>query len=332
VIVLDPYRPGDRAAWDACVRASKNGNFLFLRDYMEYHRDRFEDASLVARRTSGGAPLALLPGNRRGTTLESHGGLTFGGWVCGAEMTATTMVELLAALQQRLAGDGVALLRYRAVPYVYHRAPAGEDLFALHHLGARLVRRAPLSVIDQRRPLLWQTRRRRGLKRAAASGLVCGESTDLAAYWELLTQVLQATYGARPVHTLEEIVRLRDAFPAAIRLFTCSRGDEPLAGVLVFESDTVARAQYIAASEEGRREAALDFLFDHLLREVFAGKDWFDLGTSEGPEPGTLNTGVLEYKESLGARLVAQDTYELAIESDATRTREEERWPSPTAG
>src|SRR4029079_14677828 len=121
----------------------------------------------------------------RGATLESHAGLTFGGWVCGDEMTAATMLELFAVLQRRLAGDGVSLLRYRAVPYVYHRAPAGEDLYALHHLGARVVRRAPLSAIDQRRPLPGQTRRRRGLQRAAKSGLVCGENADLAGYWAL---------------------------------------------------------------------------------------------------------------------------------------------------
>src|SRR4029079_2766719 len=101
VILLEPYDEGDRAAWDAFVRASKNGNFLFLRDYMEYHRDRFEEASLVARPQRGGAPLALLPANRRGATLESHAGLTFGGWVCGGELTAATMLELVAVLERR---------------------------------------------------------------------------------------------------------------------------------------------------------------------------------------------------------------------------------------
>ena len=314
MVLLERYDDSRREAWDGFVRTSKNGNFLFLRDYMEYHRDRFEDASLLARRGAGEPPLALLPASRRETTLESHGGLTFGGWVTGAEMTATTMLELFAALQERLAAEGIALLRYRAVPHVYHRAPADEDLYALQRCGARVVRRAPLSVVDQRRPLAWQSRRRRGLRKAAAGGLVCGESDDLAAYWELLAEVLRDTYGARPVHSLEEIASLRRALPSHIRLFVCRRGERLLAGVLVYESDTVARAQYIAASPDGRREAALDLLFDHLLREVYARKDWFDLGTSEGAAAGTLNEGVLEYKESLGARLVAQDTYELRIE------------------
>ncbi len=323
MILLERYDDSQREAWNACVRASRNGTFLFLREYMEYHRDRFEDCSWVARRRAGGAPLALLPANRRGATLESHGGLTFGGWVCGAEATTATMLELFDALRERLVADGAELLRYRAVPHVYHRAPAEEDLYVLQRLGARVVRRAPLSVVDQRRPLPWQERRRRGLRKAAAAGLVCEESADLAGYWELLTVVLRDTYDARPVHTLDEIAALQRALPAHIRLFVCRRGDRMLAGVLVYESETVARAQYIAASEEGKREAALDLLFDHLLRRAFADKPWFDLGTSEGVEPGTLNDGVLEFKESLGARLVAQDTYELAIGGDA--------WRSPTA-
>jgi len=312
-MLLERYDDDQREAWNGCVRASKNGTFLHLREYMEYHRDRFDDCSWVARRRAGAPPLAVLPANRRGDLLESHGGLTFGGWLCGAEMTTAAMLELFAELRRRLADEGVARLRYRAAPRIYHRAPAEEDLYALDRCGARVVRRAPLSVVDLRRPLPWQERRRRGLRRAAAAGLVCEESDDLAGYWELLSAVLHDTYGAKPVHTLDEIAALQRLLPAHIRLFVCRRDERLLAGVLVYESDTVARAQYIAASEEGKREAALDLLFDHLLRRVFAGKDWFDLGTSEGAEPGTLNDGVLEYKESLGARLVAQDTYELSI-------------------
>jgi hypothetical protein len=191
-------------------------------------------------------------------------------------------------------------------------------------MGARVVRRAPLSVVDQRRPLAWQSRRRRGLRRAEAGGLLCTETAELGAYWELLAEVLRDTYGARPVHSLEEIAALQRALPGHIRLFVCHRGERLLAGVLVYETDTVARAQYIAASPEGREAAALDLLFHHLLRVVYAGKDYFDLGTSEGTEAGTLNEGVLEFKESLGARLVAQDTYELPVATEAP-------WRSPTA-
>ena len=55
----------ERDEWDAFVAASKNGTFLFLRDYMDYHADRFADHSLIVRDRSG--IVALLPANRRAT-------------------------------------------------------------------------------------------------------------------------------------------------------------------------------------------------------------------------------------------------------------------------
>ncbi|HEV2852103.1 MAG TPA: GNAT family N-acetyltransferase [Thermoanaerobaculia bacterium] len=304
-----------RGLWDEFVHNSRNGTFLFLRDYMEYHQDRFEDHSLIIREVGGGPPVALLPASRRGAVLESHGGLTYGGVVSTRSMTAVRMLEVFDALLEYLRRESFNLLRYRAVPHIYHQVPAEEDLYALTRHGARVVRRATLSVIDSRHPVERQSRRRRGVRKAQAAGLVCRESDDLEAYWALLTEVLQLTYGAWPVHSREEIVLLRRKFPRNIRLFGCFQGADMAAGVLVYESPTVARTQYIAASETGKRLAALDLLFDFLLREVYPDKEYFDLGTSESADGLDLNRGVVEFKESLGARTVVQDTYELPVPS-----------------
>ncbi len=72
---VQPYYADAKETWDQFVRSSKNGTFLFLRDYMEYHRDRFEDHSLLISDEEG-AMVALLPANRREETAISHGGLT----------------------------------------------------------------------------------------------------------------------------------------------------------------------------------------------------------------------------------------------------------------
>lgn len=282
---------------------------------MEYHQDRFEDCSLVIY-DERDRLAALLPANRSGPTLASHGGLTYGGVVFDASMSVVRMAEVFDALLKHLRRESFTLLQYRAVPHIYHRVPSEEDLYVLARNGARLVHRAILSVIGSSHPLPPQTRRARGARKARAAGLACRESDDLAGYWALLTEVLWQTYRATPVHSLEEIVLLRRRFPDRIRLFGCYRGEEVVAGVVVFESSRVARAQYIAASEEGKRLGALDLLFRHLLHEVFAAKAYFDLGTSESSDGRDLNRGVLEFKESLGARTVAQDTYELTIFPD----------------
>jgi hypothetical protein len=310
---VEQYTPDHRQEWDDFVRGSTNGTFLFERGYMEYHADRFADCSLVIRARPGGAAVGLVPANRSGSVVESHGGLTFGGVIRDQTMTVSRMVAVLDAVTEFLRQRAVQALRYRAIPHVYHRGPAEEDLYALGLRGARLLHRAPLSVLDARHRVAPQKRRERGARRAAAAALGCGEHDDLQGYWRLLEHALEERYHARPVHTLVEMAELRRRFPRHIRLFASHAGGEMVAGVLVYESDTVARTQYIAASPKGRRLGALDGLLRFLCDEVFAAKPFIDLGTSESAGGTGPNAGVLEFKESLGARLVVQDTWELPI-------------------
>ena len=311
---VEQYTPEHRREWDDFVRGSTNGTFLFERGYMEYHADRFADCSLMVRARPGGAAVGLLPANRRGSVVESHGGLTFGGVIRDQAMTLSRMLALLDAVAEFLRERAVRVLHYRAIPHVYHRGPGEEDLYALGLRGARLLHRAPLSVLDARHRVAPQKRRERGARRAAAAAVECGEHDDLQGYWRLLEHALEERYQARPVHTLAEMAELRRRFPGHIRLFASHAGGEMVAGVLVYESASVARTQYIAASPKGRRLGALDMLLGHLCDEVFATKPFIDLGTSDAAGGTGPNPGVLEFKESLGARLVVQDTWELPIE------------------
>ena len=79
-----PYRRDLQARWNDLNRRARNGHFIFDRGFMEYHADRFEDASLVV--TEGDDVIALLPANRSGDAVHSHQGLTFGGLVIEAAL------------------------------------------------------------------------------------------------------------------------------------------------------------------------------------------------------------------------------------------------------
>jgi hypothetical protein len=100
-------------------------------------------------------------------------------------------------------------------------------------------------------------------------------------------------------------------FPKNIRLFGAFREDTLVAGVLMFVSDSVAHAQYIASSDEGRDVGALDLLFAWLIGDVFAGKPYFDFGISTEDGGKVVNRGLLDQKEGFGGRAVVHDFYEL---------------------
>src|SRR5262249_47787360 len=133
------YSPDRKAAWDEFVARSKNGTFLFRRDYMDYHADRFHDSSLMAFQRNH--LIAVLPANREGDALVSHGGLTYGGFVAGDRLRTAHVLDLFAALLDHAREAGVRTVTYKPVPHIYHRVPAEEDLYALFRQRARLVRR-----------------------------------------------------------------------------------------------------------------------------------------------------------------------------------------------
>jgi hypothetical protein len=305
---LRPYTADALERWNAFVDASKNGTFLLRRDYAEYHAHRFQDASLLVH--EGNDLIALLPANRVADTLETHGGLTYGGFVTDENMTITAMLAVFREAKRYLQERGISQVRYKCVPYIYHRLPAEEDLYALHVNEAKLVRRDVLSVVSGPDKIPWSERRRRALKKANRAGIVVRESDDLDAFWRALRENLSMRHDAKPVHDEAEMKLLRSRFPENIRLFAGFEGETLAGGVLVYESPRVAHAQYIATTPSGRELGCLDAVFDHLLSVRYRDTPFFDFGSSTEDGGMVLNEGLVTQKEGFGARTVVHDHYE----------------------
>ena len=138
MIEIRRYSNTDKPIWDDFVKRSKNATFMHLRDYMDYHADRFADFSLMAFNHHGKL-VAVMPANIVGSTLYSHQGLTYGGWLTPVKhFTAVTMLEVWDAMMSFLKENGIRTLVYKAIPYIYHRYPADEDLYALFRHGAQI--------------------------------------------------------------------------------------------------------------------------------------------------------------------------------------------------
>ena len=303
------YAPEDRADWDAFVDGAKNATFLFRRDYMEYHADRFVDHSLVVRDAEG-ATVALLPADRRGDVVRSHGGLTYGGFVVDAEMTLPLMGSVCDAVASALRADGVARVVYKTVPRIYHAMPADEDVYWLFRAGARLFRRDVLTVLEYDRRAPVQERRARTLRKAARAGVTARACDDYEAFWTILAANLQERFGVAPVHAVAEIRRLAASFPQAMQLTGAYLDGRLVAGALAYVSRDVCHVQYNAADADGKRMGALDVALAQLMETHSERVRYFDFGASTEDGGRTLNEGLVAYKEGFGARTVVHDMYE----------------------
>jgi hypothetical protein len=299
------YRPSDRTAWDRHIALAKNGHFMFMRVYMEYHAHRFADHSLLFWEKN--RLLAVMPANEEGQTLHSHQGLTFGGMIMEKGIRAGQVLQIFEVFKTYCLENGFEKVIYKAMPYIYHQYPSQEDLYALFLQNAHVYRRDLSTCIDLPTALPFTALRRRRMRRA--KGLSLQPSSDYEGFMGVLSEALER-HGVKPVHSSAELAYLAGQFPEHIQLFTATHGQNLLAGVVVYHQGNWAHAQYIAASAEGKAKGALDRLFQHLLQNVFPHKKYFNFGISTENQGLLLNKGLVFHKEGFGGRGICHDFYE----------------------
>lgn len=303
------YTKEQENEWNMFVAQSKNGTFLFDRQYMDYHSNRFNDYSLMVYRS--GKLYALLPGNVADETFYSHQGLTFGGLVMNEKATTVDVINVFNLINNSLRSDGLRRVVYKPSPWIFHRQPSEEDLYAIIKIcGARLCARELSSTISRDHYNKWYHIRKDGAKKAKGLGVTITESDDFQAFWHILTENLKKRYGVAPVHTIEEIQLLKHRFPNNIRLIIAKERENIVGGTVLYIYDRVIHSQYISANDRGRDIHAIDLLFETVIRDSLITHPYFDFGISTEKHGTFLNEKLLYQKEGFGARAVCFDTYE----------------------
>lgn len=307
---IEKYNSSYHTQWNSFIEGSKNGTFLFNRDFMEYHSDRFEDFSLLIFENE--TLKAVLPANIAGGEVHSHQGLTYGGLIYNGKLRQASVIKIYSKLLEYLNTHNIAKLHVKPVPAFYHLIPAQEQEYALFLANSKLVRRDSLSVIENPARIKIAANRLEGVKKAAAHNLVIAEADDFTDFWTLVLEPnLRARHGVKPVHTLDEMQKLKILFPDNIKHYIVLHHGDIVAGAVLFETVSVAHVQYISATESKNELGSLDFLFHYLITDVYLDKKYFDFGISNEQHGRKLNEGLIFWKESFGARTIVHDFYEI---------------------
>lgn len=303
------YRREDKELWNSFVSKARNATFLFDRNYMDYHADRFDDNSFMFYHK--GKLKAVLPANVAGDTLYSHQGLTYGGLLLDKKATVEDVLECFDSLNSWLRENGISKVVYKALPWIYQQYPSEEDLYALTwKCKAQLISRNIASTIVIDNKLKFAESRKSGIRKALSLNIEVGESNDVDGFWHVLEDNLGNRYNAKPVHTANEMKLLMSRFPNNIRLYVAKMNGEIVGGTLIYVTFQVVHTQYISASVEGKKHGALDLLFDYIINKVYANCRYFDFGKSTEQGGAYLNEPLIFQKEGFGGRGVCYDWYQ----------------------
>jgi len=310
LIEVRRYESKDKPLWNEFIISAKNATFLFNRDFMEYHKERFEDYSLLCFKR--GNLVAVLPANYSENKLYSHQGLTYGGLAIQSNTKFEEYVLIFEKVLRYLTENKIEYLLLKELPAIYTSNPSGEFEYIQFLLKASIIKVDVSSTIKKSTDIPFSSSRKEGFKRAMKRGLKIIEEDVMDAFWnKILIPNLKEKHNTCPVHSLFEITQLKLSFPKKIRQFNVYDNDILVAGTTVFETNEVAHSQYISGNQDKSKLGSLDFLHHYLISDVFKDKAFFDFGISMENHGKSINKGLLFWKEGFGARATTYKTYKI---------------------
>ncbi|WP_439151677.1 FemAB family protein [Winogradskyella sp.] len=308
---IEVYSENDFKLWNSFVAEAKNTTFLFHRNFMDYHKDRFNDHSLLIFHNH--ELIAVLPANKVGKELHSHQGLTYGGLVVDARATLEAFEHIFLEILNYLKANAFKTLVVKQLPDFYYTQPSFQ--LDLKKMSYKVYKSNMTLAIDLKGDLSFHKSKFKNYRKAVRNKVELRESQSFEDFWNtILIPKLKNKYNSKPVHTLAEISYLKDKFPEHIRQFNAYLNNEIIAGITIFDKGNVVKSQYGAASQIGEDNKATDYLFIELINTFKKeGKDYFSMGTVADDSEKGYNEGMLKQKQELGCKAFTQNIYKIAL-------------------
>jgi hypothetical protein len=308
------YDPTQKLVWDNFLENCKNGTFLLKRDFMDYHKSKFDDFSMMIYR--GSKLIALVPANIDLNNVYSHQGLTYGGILIHSDSKFIEYLEIFTEVLTFLKKKFIASLSVKQIPTIYNLNFNDELDYLSFVTDSESYRKDVLSVINLQDKFKISKDRINGYKRGVKNLLEVREVHDFNEFWnELLIPNLSKKYSVTPVHSLGEIGLLKSRFKNNIRQFNVYKENEIVAGTTIFQTKNVVHVQYTASNSKKNILGSLDFLFYKLITDIYSNHKYFDFGTSNERDGKKINQGLLYWKEGFGARSLIQNFYKFDVSS-----------------
>jgi hypothetical protein len=318
-----------RKLWDTFVLSSMNGTVFHLQQFLSYHAEgKFNFEHLLF--FQGERLVALLPGgsSKDGLSYESPLGSSYGSFVV-EDISADTALSIVEAFTSYLRGRGFKRTFLTSAPVIYQPILTQNLEFALLYKGFFYQRHYISHAIDltpEGKPFdRFQATARKFIRRTykqfpdVAIREVQKEEMEegLKLFYPILLEN-KAKYNAKPTHDLDELLRLNALLPDLMKLFLVYKGDQPIAGSLLFIANKrVAVIFYHMLYYEYKELRPIYMLMDRVTSwGKENGLSFIDIGVSQDTSdvnPMTPALSLIRFKEKFDSRGVLRSTLSLEL-------------------
>jgi hypothetical protein len=311
MIIIEAYNESHRNAWENLVDGSYNGTFMHKRTFIDYHKDRFQDASLVIYNNE--KICGVFPAVKYEDRVVSHPGLAIGGIVYNDRVRGYDLLDILIKIKEYY---NYLPIIYKTTPSEFQRHSVSDDTWALYNLKAKKISCELSSVLN---PLTtnyeyWPDKKDElnHLKNNIILSAMNLSNLDLVKeFWEKILIPNMAKYNIKPTHTPEDIQYLYNKFPVFVKgLLARHESGKMLGGLIIFRFNKCYHVQYSVTNSKGRALNALTVLHHYMIETLPSDIHFYSFGKSTEYQGHKLNSTLYYYKNGFGGGSMNYDTYE----------------------
>lgn len=311
MITVETYNESHRSAWENLVDSSYNGTFMHKRAFIEYHKDRFEDASLVIYNDE--KICGIFPAVKYEDKVVSHPGLAIGGLVYNDSVRGYDLLDILIKIKETY---NYLPIIYKTTPSEFQRHSVSDDIWALYNLKAKKISCELSSILN---PLTtnyeyWPDKKDElsHLKNNIVLSAMNLSDLDLVKeFWEKVLIPNLNKYDIKPTHTPEDIQYLYNNFPVFVKgLLARHESGKMLGGLIIFRFNKCYHVQYSVTNSKGRALNALTVLHHYMIETLPSDIHFYSFGKSTEDSGHKLNSNLYYYKNGFGGGSMNYDTYE----------------------
>lgn len=301
---LHLYNTTNKDEWDNFVDKSRNGTFMNKRKFLSYHpRGKFHDASCMFYKK--GKLLAVFPAALVDDKIISHPGASYGGLIISKDVKINDVNNIFESMIYFFSNikNDIKEIIIRPPLKIYHKYPSEEIDFIMYKKG--FTREIDLSTcIGLKEISSYQTKKsRQGVGQSLKRGVIVEESNDFESFHKLLTNNLKK-HNAKPVHTVGELVNLKNRFPLYIKLYIAKKDNIPIGAGLIFIFGNVIHTQNLSMDYNYEKLRPINAVVGHIIKE-YKHKDsikYLNFGVSTEGFGKTINWNLFKFKENFGGR------------------------------
>jgi len=310
------YSEQYRKKWDEFVRNSNNGTIFHLQRFFDYHiLDKFKFNHLMV--IDKGNIAALLPGSIVDDNIfESPIGASYGSLVL-SDISFKKTMDIVSAILDYGRKNGLKGFLLTAAPMIYDKFQTQSLEFALlwqgfkyelHYISSAIHLDKSRDIIERFRPTI-----RRNIRKSLNNPDIRVAINDRYDEFYPILIENKSRHNVKPTHTLEDLLKLKELLPDALKLFMVYYKDKPIGGsVMFYPNKQVALCFYNMLLYDYAGYKPIQRVMYELVKDATeSGYQYVDIGVSQDTKadnPMTPSMGLIDFKEKFDAKTIMRNT------------------------